>query len=75
MGVVLVHLPEQADVSARGLKVKWTGEVWRLESERALVPGVPHIFAVKAEWDTPAGTMTQVRWVRLIMGREVDLEF
>ncbi len=75
MGVVLVHLPEHADVSARGLKVKWTGDVWRMETEYALLPGIPHIYAVKAEWDTPAGKMTQVRWVRLIMGREVDLEF
>ena len=55
--------------------MKWTGDVWRLESEHALVPGVPHIYAVKAEWDTPAGKTTQVRWVRLIMGREADLEF
>lgn len=74
-GVVWVNLPEQADVSARGLKVEWTGEMWRLESEQALVPGVPHIYAIKAEWDTPNGRTTQVRWVRLIMGREVELEF
>lgn len=75
VGVVLVHLPEDADVTARGLKVKWTGDVWRLETAQALVPGVPHIYAVKAEWDTPDGRVTEVRWVRLIMGREVDLEF
>ena len=75
MAAVLVYLPEQADVSARGLKVTWTGDVWRLETAQALIPGVPHIYAVKAEWDTPQGRAIQVRWVRLIMGRVVDLEF
>jgi hypothetical protein len=74
-GVVLVYLPEQADVSARGLKVTWTGDVWRLETDQALIPGVPHIYAVKAEWDTPEGPAIEVRWVRLIMGRVVDLDF
>lgn len=74
-GVVIVKLPEQADVAARGLKVKWTGEEWRLETAQPLLPGVPHIYAVKAEWDTPTGRVVQTRWVRLIMGRVVDLEF
>lgn len=74
-GAVIVKLPEEADISGRGLKVKWTGEEWRLTSEQPLVPGVPHIYAVKAEWDTPTGRVQQVRWVRLIMGRVVDLEF
>jgi hypothetical protein len=75
IGVVVVKLPEQANVSARGMKVKWTGEEWRLESSQPLVPGVPHIYAVTAEWETTAGKVQQTRWVRLIMGRVVDLEF
>jgi len=71
-----VHLPEDVDVSARGLKSKWTGEVWRLEVETPLLPGVPHIYAIKAERDTGDGEKSvDVRWVRLIMGRVVDLEF
>lgn len=74
-GVVVVKLPEEADVSGRGLKVKWTGEEWRLETAQPLVPGVPHIYAIRAEWDTPTGRVEQTRWVRLIMGRVVDLEF
>jgi len=74
-GIVAVKLPEEADVSARGMKVEWTGEEWRLESSQPLVPGVPHIYAIKAEWETPTGKVTQTRWVRLIMGRVVDLEF
>lgn len=74
-GVVAIKLPEEANVSARGMKVKWTGEEWRLESSQPLVPGVPHIYAVTAEWETTTGKVQQTRWVRLIMGRVVDLEF
>lgn len=72
VGIVDVHLPEAVDVTAKGLKSKWTGKVWRLESD-SLMPGVPHIFEVKASWGE--GTQPQVRTVRLIMGRVVDLEF
>ncbi len=77
MAAVDVYLPENVDVSARGLKSTWTGEVWRLESTEPLLPGVPHIYAIKAEKRGPDGkvTETDVRWVRLILGRIVDLEF
>ena len=74
-GVVLVDLPEAADVSARGLTVTWTGDAWRLETAQALLPGMPHVYAIRAAWDAPEGRMYETRWVRLIMGRVVDLEF
>ena len=72
VGVVEVRLPEGVDVTAAGLKSKWTGKVWRLESD-ALLPGIPHIYEVKASWGT--GTEPQVRTIRLIIGRIVDLDF
>lgn len=73
---VEVHLPEEVDVSARGLKSKWTGKVWRLEAETPLLPGVPHVYAIKAERRLSNGEkLVEYRWVRLIMGRIVDLEF
>jgi hypothetical protein len=72
VGIVEVNLPEGVDVTAKGLKSKWTGKVWRLESD-SLIPGVPHIFEIKASWGE--GTQPQVRHVRLIMGRIVDLDF
>lgn len=77
VGIVEVHLPEDVDVSGRELKSTWTGEVWRLESKEPLLPGLPHIYAIKAEKRNAAGevTSTEVRWVRLIMGRVVDLKF
>lgn len=77
VAVVEVHLPEDVDVSARGLKSSWTGKVWRLESKEPLLPGLPHIYAIKAEKRNAEGEVisTDVRWVRLIMGRVVDLDF
>lgn len=72
-----VYLPEEVDVSARGMKSKWTGKHWRLEVKDPLLPGVPHIYAIKAERKTKEGTVlsTDVRWIRLIPGRVVDLQF
>jgi len=72
LGVVEVHVPEDVDVTAVGLKTKWTGKVWRLESD-PLLPGVPHIYEIKASWGE--GTEPHYRTVRLIMGRIVDLDF
>ena len=74
-GVVMVDLPEDADVSSRGLTSSWTGEAWRLETAQPLLPGMPHIYAIRAQWDAPEGRVYETRWVRLIMGRVVDLEF
>jgi hypothetical protein len=74
VGIVEVHLSENYDVSAKGLKSKWTGKVWELESD-PLLPGVPHIFEVVAEWGPEGNRRKEVRTIRLIMGRAVDLEF
>lgn len=77
LGVVEIRLPEDVDVTSRGLKSVWTGKVWRLESKEPLIPGLSHIYAIKAEKRSADGDVisTDVRWVRLIMGRIVDLEF
>lgn len=74
-GVVEVRLPEHADVTSGGMKSTWTGEVWRLETEEPLLPGVPHIFAIQAVWTEHGIKQKEVRWIRLIMGRIVDLDF
>ncbi len=74
VGIVEVKLSENYEVTAKGLKVKWTGKVWRLESE-PLLPGIPHIYEVKSEWGPEGAKQQQVRTVRLIMGRIVDVEF
>lgn len=74
VGIVEVHLSENYDVSAKGLKSKWTGKVWELESD-PLLPGIPHIFEVRAEWGPDGARKKEVRTIRLVMGRVVDLEF
>ena len=74
MAGIDVHLSENYDVSAIGLKAKWTGKVWHLSTE-ALLPGIPHIYEVKAEWGPEGAKQHQIRTVRLIMNRVVDLDF
>lgn len=77
MAAVDVYMPEDLDVSARGMKSTWTGKHWRLEAKEPLLPGVPHIYAIKAERKNAEGEVvsTDVRWIRLIPGRVVDLRF
>jgi hypothetical protein len=74
VGMIEVHLSDNYEVTCKGMKVKWTGKVWRLESD-PLLPGIPHIVQVKSEWGPEGAKQQQVRSVRLIMGRIVDLEF
>lgn len=75
MGVLEVSLPESADVTADGLKPSWTGEKWVLKTEEPMLPGLPQIYAVKAKFDRDGQTVTEYRWVRLILGRVVELSF
>lgn len=74
VGMVDVYLSENYEVTAKGMKVKRLDKVWRLESD-PLWPGIPHIIEVKSEWGPEGAKQQQVRSVRLIMGRIVDLEF
>ena len=74
VGMVDVYLSENYEVTAKGMKVKRLDKVWRLESD-PLWPGIPHIIEVKSEWGPEGAKQQQVRFVRLIMGRIVDLEF
>lgn len=74
MAAVDVYLSENYDVSAKGLKSTWTGKVWHLSTD-TLLPGTPHIYEVKAEWGPEGAKKKEVRTVRLIMNRVVDLEF
>lgn len=49
--------------------------LWHFEST-PLYPGLPHIYRVRATFRNPDGTETQdVRYLRLIMGRVVELRF
>ena len=53
-----------------GFQDRKNADLWRLESE-PLVPGIPHIYRVVAKY----GETTQERYVRLVPGRIVTLDF
>lgn len=48
--------------------------MWHFTSE-PLIPGLTHICRVEARFDGPEGEVIQERYVRLIMGRVIELEF
>ncbi|WP_437192515.1 hypothetical protein [Planctomicrobium sp. SH527] len=48
--------------------------MWHFTSE-PLIPGLTHICRVEARFDGPEGEVVQERYVRLIMGRVIELEF
>lgn len=75
VGMVNVYLPDTVKVSARGMNSTWTGESWRLETIGALVPHLPHIYPIEAIFVRDGCEVKEVRWVRLIMGRVVDLHW
>lgn len=75
IGVLEVSLPESADVTADGLKTSWNGEKWVLKSEEPMLPGLPQVYTVKAKFTRDGQTVTKYRWVRLILGRVVELSF
>lgn len=73
--VDVYNVGAEALVASPGLKAKWLDDRWQLMTEAPLIPGLPHIYAVTV---APAGgdlRTGEVRYVRLIMGRVVDLEF
>lgn len=49
-------------------------EMWHFSSE-PLIPGLPHIYRIEAEFVGPNGVTTQERLVRLIMGRLIEVNF
>lgn len=49
-------------------------DLWHFTSE-PLYPGLPHIYRVEANLKRPGGDVTELRYVRLIMGRIVRLDF
>ena len=74
VSIVQVYLSENYDVSSPGMKAKWTGKYWELESD-PLLPGLPHIVEIAAEWGPEGARQREVRTIRLIMGRVMDVEF
>lgn len=48
--------------------------MWHFETE-PLYPGLPRIYRVEARVNGPNGPATEERYVRLIMGRVIELQF
>ncbi|MBX3443226.1 MAG: hypothetical protein KF774_12540 [Planctomyces sp.] len=85
-GLLDVHAPGASSVS-----VQWTNpfrlddelegfvdardvSLWHFEAPQ-LIPGTPQIYRVEARYGTGEDCRIEERWVRLVMGRIVSLEF
>jgi hypothetical protein len=49
--------------------------LWHFETKKPLTPGLPRIVAIKAKRIVNGAVVNDVRYVRLIPGRIVDIEF
>jgi hypothetical protein len=49
-------------------------DVWHFESD-PLIPGIPHVYRIEAVRDGVAESLPDVRYVRLIRGRRVTLDY
>lgn len=49
-------------------------DLWHFESD-TLIPGLPHVYRVEAVRPGISPTLVDVRWVRLIRGRLVTLDY
>ena len=77
VGMLIVKdLPADAEVSAQGLEgFRATDGTWNFESDLPLFPGIPHIYRVVSKSWRDGRRSTDVRSVRLIPGRIVELNF
>lgn len=48
--------------------------MWHFQSQ-PLIPGLSHIYRVEANFTGPDGVTMQERYVRLIMGRVIEVQF
>ena len=73
---VLVHdmNPTRYEDAMEGFQDPDTPSWWHFQS-KPLIPGLPHIYRVEATFDSPDGPVVEERYVRLIMGRLIELEF
>lgn len=72
----LKGVPPDAEASVKGMEgFRDDNGVWHFETERPLVPGVPHIYRLAARMRRDGQRLTEVRTLRLIPGRIVDLDF
>lgn len=78
LGMIEVKsVPRDAEVSIKGMEGYFGKDgIWHFESEKPLLPGIPHIYLVKVVCFTSDGQeKTDVRTFRLIPGRIVSLSY
>ena len=75
-GIVDVSVEDAYDVDAEGMKAYRAKDgIWRLETKEPLIPGLPHIYHIKATLGEAEDSPVEYRTVRLIPGRIVDLQW
>jgi hypothetical protein len=84
--VVDVRIPNATDVRVHDMNVYRTQDflegfqdaddpaMWHFTSE-PLIPGLSHIYRIEAKIAGPDGEQMQERYVRLIMGRVIEVQF
>lgn len=85
--IVDVHIPNATNVRVHDMNVYRTQDfldgfqddqdptVWHFTSE-PLIPGIPHIYRIEARFPGPDGKeKMEERYVRLIMGRVIEVTF
>jgi len=76
VGMLDVKVASNINVTVQGM-TGFLGEdgIWHFESPRPLLPGVPHIYRAQAHSERDGKRYAEIRTVRLIPGRIVDLSF
>lgn len=84
--IVDVRIPNAKNVRVHDMNVYRTQDflegfqddqepsVWHFTSE-PLTPGIPHIYRIEARVNGPEGEKMEERFVRLIMGRVIEVSF
>ncbi len=71
-----VSVEDAYDVSVDGMKAYRAKDgIWRLETKEPLIPGLPHIYHVRAVLGEGDDAPVEYRTVRLIPGRILDLQW
>jgi hypothetical protein len=75
-GMLVVEAPGATAMAVEGMKgFQDTEGFWQFESKEPLLPGIPHIYHVKARIGAGPDAPVEFRTVRLIPGRIIDLDW
>lgn len=76
IGMLTVAAAGATDMEVRGMKgFKDEEDYWHFETKEPMIPGVPHIYHVKAKMGEGDDAPIEFRTVRLIPGRIIDLDW